>query len=184
MEVGRLNKRATILALTPDLATIELGGVWLAIASKDAADLAPQVGVRSLARVDIRARYSDRLQQGRYLKHGNRLFHLTSVRDPTGTKAELRCSADEFVGEAAIYKPEGVPPRPCRVNLAFDAPYRDEYGKVVEYRTKAEVVLIETGRVQADEQLIVGTTTYNVLGYADETDDGIVRGLWLQPMEG
>lgn len=183
MRSGDLNRHATILVLGSDQVACELGKVWLGIVSKDAADVAAQPGVRSLTRVDIRARYSERLQQGRYLKHGDRLFYLTSVRDPVGTKAELRCSADEFVGEAAVYKPEGQPPRACRVNVTFDAPYRDEYGKVVEYRTKAEVVLIETGRVQADEQFVIGSTAYSVLGYADETDDGIVRGLWLQPME-
>ena len=42
--------------------------------------------------------------------------------------------------------------------------------------------LIEVGRLQVDDQLQVGGVLYNVIDYADESDDGIVRGLWLQPV--
>jgi hypothetical protein len=180
MEVGRLNKRATILVLGADLVPSELGGVWLGIASKDAADIAAAPGVRSLARVDIRARYSDRLQQGRYLKHGDRLFYLTSVRDPIGTKAELRCSADEFVGEPALRRTPGCPDAPCRIQLNYEAPYLDPDGQATSYRIRGEVVLIETGRVQVDDQFIVGAEIYNVIAYDESSDDGVVRAVWLE----
>ncbi len=183
MEVGRLNRHATILALGADLTSVVIGKAWLGIKAKEDADPGIPTGLRSPARVSIRGRFSAKLTQGRYLAYGGRLFYITSARDPVGDRTELRVTADEFIGEPAMYRPEGGPDRPCRVLLTFDAPYRDEFGKVVEYRTKAEVALIETGRVQADELLQVGGTVYSVLGYADETDDGVVRGVWLQAME-
>lgn len=180
MRSGDLNRHATILVMDADQVASELGKVWLGIASKDAADLDLQPGVRSLARADIRARYSERLQQGRYLKHGNRLFHLTSVRDPIGTKAELRCSADEFVGDPALCRRQGRPDVPCRIQLNYEAPYLDEDGQVTSYRTRGEVVLIETGRVQVDDQFAVGDEVYNVIAYDESSDDGVVRALWLE----
>ncbi|MNF02484.1 hypothetical protein D3C80_2016330 [compost metagenome] len=53
-------------------------------------------------------------------------------------------------------------------------------GRVADYRTRAEVVLIEVGRPQVDDQLLVAGTLYTITDYADETDDGVVRGLWLE----
>jgi len=53
-------------------------------------------------------------------------------------------------------------------------------GQVTEYRTKAEVALIEVGRPQVDDQLVIDGARYSVIAYADETDDGVVRGLWLE----
>lgn len=180
MEVGRLNKHATILAMSADLEPISVGKAWLAITSKDAADVGRQPGVRSLAMVDIRARYNDRLQQGRYLKLGDRLFCLTSVRDPMGTRAEVRCSADEFVGDPALCRVAGRPDMPCRIHLNYEAPYLDQDGQVTSYRVRGEVVLIETGRVQVDDQFLVDGEIYNVIAYDESSDDGVVRALWLE----
>lgn len=180
MRSGDLNRHATILVMGADQHASELGKVWLGIASKDAADVAAAPGVRSLTRVDIRARYSDRLQQGRYLRHGSRLFYLTSVRDPLGTRAELRCSADEFVGEPALCRVAGRPDMPCRIHLNFEAPYLDQDGQVTSYRVRGEVVLIETGRVQVDDQFLVDGEIYNVIAYDESSDDGVVRALWLE----
>ena len=180
MRAGELRYRATLLQLTADLCAQDLGQVWLGIQSKDAADVPAAAGLRSAAKVDIRARFSARLTQGRYLRHGDRLFQITSSRDPLGNRAELRISADEFVGDPAIYRPSERPSIECRVHLTHDAPHADEFGKVTDYRTRAEVALIEVGRPEEGDRLTVDGVTYNVIGYADDSDDGVVRGLWLE----
>ena len=51
---------------------------------------------------------------------------------------------------------------------------------MVDYRTRAEVALIEVGRVQVGDQLRLGDEHYAVIGIAAEGDDGVVRGLWLE----
>ncbi len=68
----------------------------------------------------------------------------------------------------------------CRVHVTHEAPYRDELGQVTDYRTRIQVALIEVGRPQVDDQIIVEGARYTVIAYADETDDGVVRGLWVE----
>ncbi|MCY1305561.1 hypothetical protein D9M70_553730 [compost metagenome] len=86
-------------------------------------------------------------------------------------------TATEFVGERGEVRSEGMPSRPCRVFLTHETPYRDELGQAASYKSRAEVALIEAGRVQVDDQLLVGCDFYNVISYDDGSDDGIVRGL-------
>lgn len=180
MRAGNLRHRAEVLSLGVDLSPVSHGSRWTSIRAKDAADAPAATGLRSPAMVEVRARYSTELIQGRYLRHGQRLLHITGVRDPLGTRAELVLSCDELIGEAATYTPAGGAPTACRVHLTHNAPYLDELGQVTDYRTRAEVALIEVGRPQVDDQLMVGSTLYTVIAYADETDDGVVRGLWLE----
>lgn len=180
MRAGELRHRATLLALGHELCRIELGRVWLGIQAKESADPGYPTGLRSFARLDIRARYSDKLTQGRYLVHGDRLMHITSARDPLGNRAELRITADELVGQPAEYRPAEGRPVPCRVHLTHEAPWLDEMGAVTSYKTRAEVALIEVGRPQVGDQIHIMGTLYNVIAYADESDDGVVRGLWLE----
>ena len=45
---------------------------------------------------------------------------------------------------------------------------------------RAEVAIIEVGRPQVDDQLFIGGALYNIVAYARDTDDGVVRGLWLE----
>lgn len=180
MRAGELRHRVELLELNADLRPSCLGKLWIGIVSKESADPPMPTGLRSPSRVEIRARYSPRLMQGRYLKHGDRLLHITSARDVIGTKAELRITADELIGHPGEYRQQDCAPVPCRVHLTHEAPYRDELGQVTEYKTRAEVAVIEVGRPQRDDQLLVGGTLYTVLDYADDTDDGVVRGLWLE----
>lgn len=180
MRAGNLRHRAEVLSLGVDLSPVSHGSRWTSIRAKDAADAPAATGLRSPAMVEVRARYSTELIQGRYLRHGLRLLHITGVRDPLGTRAELVLSCDELIGEAAAYTPAGGTPIACRVHLTHNAPYLDELGQVTDYRTRAEVALIEVGRPQVDDQLLVAGTLYTVIAYADETDDGVVRGLWLE----
>ncbi len=93
----------------------------------------------------------------------------------------LRKSTCQSVSsEAGIARPDGAAVKPCRVFLLHEAPYLDQLGQVTSYKTRAEVALIEAGRLQVDlDQLEVGGVLYNVVDYADQSDDGIVRGLWL-----
>lgn len=97
-----------------------------------------------------------------------------------GAKAELVMSCAELVGQPAEYRPQAGVPVPCRVHLAHEAPYLDDMGQVVDYKTRAEVAVIEVGRPQVDDQLLIAGTLYNVIQYARDSDDGVVRGLWLE----
>ncbi|WP_447590154.1 hypothetical protein [Aquipseudomonas campi] len=180
MRAGRLDTPCAIISLNADLCAEELDWVWCGIQTKESAEPPYPAGLRNPAKVAIRSWYDERIRQGRYLRAGCRLFHIDSARDFTGTKAELAITATEFVGECAEYLPAGQPPRPCRVFISYEAPYRDEAGQATDYRDRAEVALIETGRVQVDDQLRVAGVLYTVISYADDTDDGIVRGLWLE----
>lgn len=180
MEVGRLNKRATVLALSADVVPVEVGKVWLGIKAKEEADPGMPTGLRSPARVSIRGRYNPKLMQGRYLAYSGRLFFITSVRDPLGDKTEMRVTADEFVGEPALCRRPGRPDVACRIQLNYEAPYLDIDGQATSYRIRGEVVLIETGRVQVDDQFAVGAEVYNVIAYDESSDDGVVRALWLE----
>lgn len=110
----------------------------------------------------------------------DRLFLIDDVRDFTGKRVELAITCSELVGQPAQYRPQEGVPVPCRVHLTHEAPYRDDMGQVTEYKTRAEVAVIEVGRPQADDQLMVSGALYSVIAYADDTDDGVVRGLWLE----
>lgn len=183
MRTGRFDTPAKLLALDANLQSCQIDWLWCGIQTKEAGDVAYPTGLRNPAKVTIRTHWDDRLRQGRYLEADGRLFHIDSARDFTGKRAELAITATEFVGECGSAIHEGQPPRPCRVFLLHDAPYRDEFGQATGYRTRAEVALIEAGRPQADSsQIEVGGVLYNVIDYADQTDDGIVRGLWLAPV--
>ncbi|WP_241666748.1 hypothetical protein [Stutzerimonas nosocomialis] len=128
----------------------------------------------------MRAWWDARLQAGRYLRAGDRLLYIDSARDVTGARAELTLTCTEMVGQCCEYRPRDGVPLQCRVHLIHEAPYRDELGQVTDYRTRAEVALIETGRVQVDDRLQIGKAQYIVTSYAQDTDDGVVRGLWLE----
>lgn len=180
MRAGSLRHRTTILSLSADLSPVDHGARWVSIRAKDAGDVAAPAGLRSTGLVEVRARYTSELQQGRYLLNGNRLLYIASApRDPMGTRAEMVMSCAELVGQAAEYRPAIGLPIACRVHLTHQAPYRDEMGQATDYRTRAEVAIIEVGRPEAGDQVLVEGVLYNVDAYADETDDGVVRGLWL-----
>lgn len=182
MRAGALKHRGDIYRLPSDLVAVKIGSVRMAVVAKEG-DAPDAASLRNPSKISIKTRYSAKLQQGTYLRVRERLFFVDSARDVIGNKQELAVTATEFVGMSGLYRPESGAQLPCMVHLTFAAPYRDEMGKVTEYRTRAEVALIETGRVQPDEQLMVDGVSYLVLGYVDESDDGVVRQLWLQPME-
>ena len=180
MRAGRLDTPADLIEMSPDLTVCKLDWLWCDIQTKDGGDVPAAGGLRNPAKVTIRAWWDARLLAGRYLVARDRLFLIDSARDFTGTQAEIVITATELVGQLGEYRPaEGVPV-PCRVHLTHEAPYRDDLGQVTEYKTRAEVAVIEVGRPQADDQLMVSGTLYTVISYADETDDGVVRGLWLE----
>lgn len=180
MRAGRLNTPTDILVLGADLGVQVLDWIWTNIAAKDSADAPPATSLRSPAKVEVRAWWDDRLLPGRYLRAEGRLFHLDSVRDVTGQQAELTLTATELIGQPASYTPAGGTAIACHVHLTHGAPYLDELGQVTDYRTRSEVALIEVGRPQVDDQLSVSGALYTVIAYAGETDDGVVRGLWLE----
>lgn len=180
MRAGNLRHRAEILSLSPDLARVSHGSRWVGIRAKEAADAPAATGLRTRAMVEVRARASADLVPGRYLQSGGRLMHITSVRDPMGNGAELVLSCDELIGQTGQYLPASGPAKACRVHLTHQAPWLDELGQVTDYKTRAEVALIEVGRPQVDDQLQIGSDTYVVIQYARDSDDGVVRGLWLE----
>lgn len=180
MRSGKLRHRVEVLSLSADLAPASHGSCWASIRAKEAADAPAATGLRSPAMIEVRARHSAMLIQGRYLRNGQRLLHITGVRDPLGSGAELVLSCHELIGLSGEYCPLDGAPAACRVHLTHNAPYLDDMGQVTDYRTRAEVALLEIGRPQVDDQLLVAGTLYTITGYADETDDGVVRGLWLE----
>lgn len=179
MRSGELDTPADLLVLTPELCSTRLDWIWCGIRTKESADVPAASGLRNPAQVGIRAWWDERLIQGCYLATADRLFHIDSVRDFSGNRLEVAITATELIGRLCEYRPAGLPGKPCRVHLTHSAPYLDELGQVTDYKTRAEVALIEVGRPQVDDQLQVGTDLYIVIGYASDSDDGVVRGLWL-----
>lgn len=180
MRAGILRHRAEILSLSADLARVSHGTRWVGIRAKAVADAPAATGLRTRAMIEVRARASADLVPGRFLQSGGRLLHITSVRDPMGNGAELVLSCDELIGQPGQYIAEGLLPKPCRVHLTHSAPYLDDMGQVTDYKTRAEVAIIEVGRPQPGDKLTVGGQAYEVIGYAADSDDGVVRGLWLE----
>lgn len=183
MRSGNLDTPADLLMLSADLVPFRLDWIWCGIQTKETAEPPFPSGLRSPAKIAIRAWWDARIQQGRYLSADGRLFHIDSARDFTGRRAELAITATELIGEQGEYRPDGAPPCACRVFLNYDAPWLDENGQATAYRIRAEVALIETGRVQVGDLLEVDRVRYYVVDYADGTDDGIVRGIWLERVQ-
>lgn len=179
MRAGRLRYRAQVLELLPNLERRSYGDVWIDIRAKETADGSAPAGLRAPSRPEIRARKSERLQAGRYLACGERLFHMVAVR-PYGMAPELVITVDELVGQPAEHRRQGEPFGACRAFVVFSAPLLDEFQQVADHRTRAELALIETGRVEPGDQLRVAGQLYAVTGYADNSDDGVVRGVWLE----
>lgn len=180
MRSGNLDTPADLVELDGQLRPRVLDWLWVGIRSKENAEPPAATGLRAPAQVTVRAWWHDGLRPGRYVRTADRLLLVDDVRDFTGQRAEVVITCSELAGTPGEYRPlEGVP-APCRVHLTHEAPYRDELGQTTDYRTRAEVALIEVGRPQPDDQLLVGGVLYNVIAYADESDDGVVRGLWLE----
>ncbi|WP_263147878.1 hypothetical protein [Pseudomonas sp. RIT-PI-AD] len=180
MRAGSLRHPAEILVMDADLQVLSLGVAYLSVLAKDSAEPPYPSGLRSPAKVACRGRYTDRIVQGRYLKVGPRLFHIDSARDALGTRADLAITATELIGEPARYLPERGAVRCCRVFMNFSAPFLDQGGQVTDYRTLLEVAVIEAGRPQEGDVFEVGGERWTVSGYAGDTDDGIVRALWVE----
>lgn len=183
MRAGRLTSRAMIQELRPDLSVLEHGRVWVDVRVKDAAEGSAQAGLRMPTKADIRAREVNRLAASRYLRlvRNDRLFHLLEVR-PLGNQGEFVMTADELVGLPAWFEPMAGVERPCRVYLEYSAPLLDDLQQVVEHRTRAQLALVETGPIEVDDQLRVAGARYRVMGFAQDSDDGVVRSVWLEAL--
>lgn len=180
MRAGRLRYRAQVLGLDDQLQSVDLGSRWVDIRTKEGETPAP-AGLRQRSLVEIRARFSDVFRSGRYLRHGDRLFHLVSPRDPRGNGAEVVVSAEELVGESSNYTPPaGGAPLPCRVFLAHGVSRPGEFTGKAEYTTQLEAALIEVGRPQPGGVFQVGDQTWRVAGLVEDDDDRIVRRMWVK----
>lgn len=181
MRSGKLRHRAQVLSLGADLSPVSHGSLWTSIRAKEAADAPAATGLRSPAMVEVRARYSAELIQGRFLRNNQRLLLITGVRDPMGTSAELVLSSHELIGQPANYTPSGGGvAKPCRVHLTHGVARAGELTGKAEYTTQAEVALIEVGRPQAGALLQVGGDTWRVTGLVEDDDDRITRRLWVK----
>jgi hypothetical protein len=179
MRSGQLNTPATILVMDHNLQATEIDWLWVSLRSKDG-ELPAAAGLRSPARVTIRSWWDDRLQEGRYLRtEDGRLLVIESARDPVGQRADIVLTCSELTGQPAEYQPQAGEPQACRVHMNYSAPWLDELGQVTDYRIRAEVALIEVGRPQQGDHLLVAGVLYQIIAYANDTDDGVVRGLWL-----
>lgn len=179
MRIGAIDTPANLIKLGPDLQPITIDWLWVGIRAREG-DVAPSRGLRSSAQVTVRAWWDDSLVPGRYLRAEHRLLLIDDVRDITGQQVEMQLACSELIGQPGEYRAEGQPPRSCRICLIHSAPVVDEAGRVTDYQTRAEIALIEAGRPQIGDQLVVGDVTYNVIAYDDGSDDGVVRGLWLE----
>lgn len=182
LAAGRLDQRAILYSLTDGLRPAAIRRMRCTVVAKESAAPAMAAGLRTGARVSVWCRYSGKIESGQYLRIRDRLLHITSVRDPDAKRASLVLTCDEFIGQCAEYRTE-LGSKHCRVHLQHDAPYLDELGQVTDYRVRAEVLIFEVGRPQVDDLLFVGGVRYAITQYADHTDDGVVRGLWLERLD-
>lgn len=180
MRAGSLRHRAVLLELGASLAPVEIGRRWVGIRTKDQADAPAAIGLRSRTLAEVRARFALDYQAGRYLRHGARLLHITSVRDPRGNKAELVMTCEELVGQAAQYaSASGGAAVPCRVFLQHGVARVGDVGRT-EYTTQLEAALIEVGRPQPGALFVVGDQTWRVAGLVEDEDDRVVRRMWVK----
>lgn len=180
MRSGSLDTPTDLLALNPALQPVVLDWVWTGIRAKEAADVPQATGLRSAAKVEVRAYWDDRLIQGRYLRAEDRLLHITSARDFKGARFELVLTCEELVGQAAQYTPAlGGPAVPCRVFLVHGVARVGDVGRT-EYTTQLEASLIEVGRPQPGALFVVGGETWRVAGLVEDEDDRVVRRMWVK----
>lgn len=182
MQIGAIDRPADLLWLDPDLQPVCIDWLWVGVRAKESGDSPAPSGLRAPAKVTVKAWWDDRLVQGRYLRFDGRLLYIDDVRDPTGDRVEVVMTASELVGQPAEYRPAGLAPVCCRVHLRPVAPYVDDDGRMTDYQLAAQVALIEVGRIQVDDQLVVAGRTYNVIDYVNESDDGVVRSVWLEDL--
>lgn len=168
-----------VLAMTGDLTAQRISTAWLSIRSQDSGGAPETTGLRSPVKLEIRGRYTTHIIRGRYIRRGPRLIYVEDARDPDDNRRDIVITGSALIGEPAVYRPKNGEPRPCRVFVNYLAPTIDDYGQTTDYRISAEVAIIETGRIQPYEQLEIAGITYDVTGYRGDTDDGVVRGLWL-----
>lgn len=181
MRTGRLEIPADLLALGADLQPQLLDWLWMGIRAKDAGDVPVAAGLRNPGRVEVRAWWDERLRNGRYLRAGQRLLHIDSVRDVTGLQAEQVLTCTELIGTPATYTAQpGGAEVPCRVFLAYEVARPGQYGGMVEYATQLEAALIEVGRPQPGAVFLVEGVAWRVAGLVESDDDRIVRRMWVR----
>lgn len=180
MRAGRLETPAELLVLGHDLQPQVLDWMWFGIRAKDSGEAPVAAGLRSPAKVEVRAWWDGRLQQGRYLRAEGRLLHLDGVRDVTGQQAEVVMTATELVGASALYQSPSGAAVVCRVYLAHGVKRPAENVGLSTYSTQLEAALIEVGRPQAGAEFLVDGETWRVTGLVDDDDDRIVRRMWVK----
>ncbi|WP_312957324.1 head-tail joining protein [Stutzerimonas nitrititolerans] len=180
MRAGRLRYRGQVLSLDDQLQPVVLGSRWVDIRTKEGETPAP-LGLRQRSLVEIRARFSEVFRSGRYLRHGDRLFHLVSPRDPRGNGVEVVVSAEELIGAPATYTAQpGAEPLLCRVFLDYEVARPGQFGGMVEYATQLEAALIEVGRPQPGAVFLVDGVRWRVAGLVEREDDRVVRRMWVK----
>ena len=180
MRAGAMRFRAELLSLSADLSPLSHGHRWTDIRTKESADVQAPSGLRARALVEVRARFSADLIEGRYLRHSGRLFHITSARDFKGTGAALVLSCEELAGVVATYTAPGGAAAQCRVHLAYGVARPGEFTGKAEYSTQLEAALIEVGRPQPGGVFTVGAESWRVAGLVDDDDDRVVRRMWVK----
>lgn len=182
MRAGRLRHRAAILSLGADLQPVDHGSRWVSIRAKDNGDVTAPTGLRSTALVEVRARYTSELQQGRYLRHGNRLLYIASApRDPMGNRVEMVMSCAELTGQAATYvSAPGATALPCRGFLAYGVSRPGQFAGAVEYVTELEAAVVEVGRPEPGAVFEIDGVAWRVAGLVETEDDRVVRRMWVK----
>lgn len=180
MRTGALDQPATLAELRPDLTANDMDWIWIGIRAKDDSVPAP-AGLKSPARITVRAWWDQRLMPGRYLRTEDRLLHIDSVRDVTGRRTEATISATELVGQPATYTSPAGLSAPCRVYLAHGVTRPGELTGRAEYTTQIEAALIEVGRPQPGGVFNLGGQAWRVAGLVEDDDDSVTRRMWVKP---
>ena len=179
MRAGKLNSRMAFYRMPLDTRTPALiDTVWASLRVKQQGALPAQTGLRSGAALELRARQPLAVTAGDYALWKGRLFHLFDARDPDGKAAEWIFSAHELIGASATYTPAGGTAISTRAFVIHDSPYIAQFSQRIDYRTRIELPVFETGRAPPGGVATVGTVSYTLIGLADNGDDGVVRQYW------
>lgn len=159
---------------------------WMGLIEKPSAEPPMQAGLRLPTMVEIRARYGVPLTADCHVYIGNRLFYITSVRDPNGSRIDLVASAEELSGQPAVYQSKipGSQPVNTRCHIRQDIYTANPSTNGNYYRYRLEVPLIECPAPQPKDGFTTADgTRYQVFKPIEGADDGVVRAVWADQIQ-
>jgi hypothetical protein len=161
-------------------ASADFGARRVDIRYQERQDAPAQQSMRTSSAVSVYSWDDPIFKAGRFMRiHDGRLLHIDTVRHLPRPR-DIVMSCTELVGESGSYT-SGGNSIACRIFLLLDAPTVGNRPGKTEYRTRAEVAVLEVGRPQPGDSLTVGGSTWSVMGLVDDQDDGLIRQMWVKP---